>query len=230
MRKFFMPDNASQRQDGSALTLVLIAVLVCGLLGSLIFGLTAYQGKQDYKTKSDDKSAAAVSAALSAQKFELQKSFDEQSKSPYKTFKGPVTYGTITFNYPKSWSAYVEQGDTSKPINAYFYPDQVPGTQSDTAYALRVELNDSAYDQAVSQFSDSVKTGKLTATAYIPPKLNGVANVQPGTLLSGAISDNKTGSMLIIQTRDKTLQIYTESKDFVSDFNNVILPSLTFAP
>jgi len=36
--------------------------------------------------------------------------------------------------------------------------------------------------------------------------------------------------MLIIRVRDKTLKISTQSNDYLNDFNNIILSSLTFAP
>jgi len=64
--------------------------------------------------------------------------------------------------------------------------------------------------------------------------MQGVANVQPGTRLDGAINQTQTGaqngSLVVIKIRDKTLKIYTESTDFVGDFNNVILSNLTFVP
>jgi hypothetical protein len=36
--------------------------------------------------------------------------------------------------------------------------------------------------------------------------------------------------MLVIKVRDKTLEISTESNDYLNDFNNIILASLTFVP
>jgi len=58
----------------------------------------------------------------------------------------------------------------------------------------------------------------------------GVTNVQPGTRLDGTLDQDTNGSMVIIKVRDKTLQIYTESNDYLGDFNDTILSSLNFAP
>ena len=188
---------------------------------------------QDYKTNSDKKSAAAVELAKKAQAVQLQAQFDEQSKSPNKSFHGSATYGSITFNYPKTWSAYVDTSNSSEPINAYFHPNEVPGVQSKTAYALRLELLSTDYSQVVQQFSSQIQQGTVTAKAYLPPRLNGVANVQPGTMFSGQVNNQdqtQRGTLLAIKVRDKTLEISTQSGDYLGDFNNTILPSLSFAP
>ncbi len=188
---------------------------------------------QDYKTNSDKKSAVAVDNAKKAQAVQLQANFDEQSKSPYKSFHGSPTYGSITFNYPKTWSAYVDTTNTSEPINAYFHPNEVPGIQSKTAYALRLELLATDYSQVIQQLSSQIASGTVTAKAFLPPKLNGVTNVQPGTLFSGQINGSdasQRGTLLAIKVRDKTLQISTQSNDYLNDFSNTILPSLSFAP
>ena len=51
-----------------------------------------------------------------------------------------------------------------------------------------------------------------------------------GPITQDQNGNGQTGAMLIIPVRDKTLQIYTESSDYLSDFNNIVLPSLTFVP
>lgn len=220
----------NKAQAGSVATIILIGVLSVVLIASIGFGYWAYSGRQDYKNNSDKKSAAAVAAAKDAQKAELQKVFDEQAKLPYKTYTGSSTYGSINFNYPKTWSGYVDEASSNEPINGYFHPNIVPGVQSKAAFALRIELVDMAYADVVSDHTSQVQDGTAKAVAYIPPKMVGVANVQPGVRVDGAIASDQQGSMVIVKVRDKTLQIYTLGGDFINDFNNVVLPSLTFAP
>jgi hypothetical protein len=226
-------DPQSESSGGSTRKTLLIVVLILLLIASLVFGGWAFSKMQNYKNNSDKISAAAVAAAQKQLTIQLQAQFDQQSKSPYKVFQGSPTYGSITFNYPKTWSAYVDTSNTSEPINGYFYPGQVPGTQSKTAYALRIELLNTDYAQVLQQFSSQITQGQVTAKAYLPAKLKNVSNVQPGTYLTGQINNQdqtQNGDMLVIKVRDKTLEIYTESGDFLSDFNNTILASLTFAP
>lgn len=208
-------------------------ILVLLLVGAIAFGAWAYSGKQDYKNNTQAKIDSAVDAAKKTQADQLNAQFDQANKSPYKVFSGSPTYGTISFNYPKSWSAYVDTSQDNEPINGYFYPDTVPGIQSKSAFALRVELVQTDYSDVIQQLSNQMQQGNLTARAYTPPKLAGVANVQPGTLFTGAINNQdqtQRGSALIIKVRDKTLEVYTESDSFLPDFNNTILSSLTFAP
>jgi hypothetical protein len=222
-----------QNQTGS--TSVVLAILFGVLfLAAAGFGGWAFMGRQDYKDNSDQKSATAVEAAKKSQAAELQKKFDEDYKNPNKTYQGPVSFGSVKFNYPKTWSAYVDENSGSTPINGYFYPDKVPSIQSGAAYALRVELLSSTYSQVLQQYNSQIKQGLLKVSAYVPPKMNGVSNVQPGTRLDGIVSrsaaGNHTGSMVILQVRDKTLRIYTEVPNFLNDYNNIVLPTLTYAP
>jgi len=221
----------NQKGFGSTATVVLLAVL---LLASLGFGFWAFSGRQDYKNNSDKKAAAEATVAKAQQSAADKASYDALIKQPYKAFTGSATYGTISFNYPKTWSAYVDQTDSNEPINAYFYPGEVPGVQSATAYPLRVELLSTDYAQVVEQYTSLVTQGEAKSAAYIPPKMAGVKNVQPGVRLDGSLwQDNNVkqqGTMIIIKVRDKTLEVYSQSPDFASDFSGIILPSLTFVP
>lgn len=227
------PQQPAYTPSGGGKKSLFIIALVLLLAGSLAFGGWAYSKMNGYKTKSDQKAAAAVAAANKQLSAQLQAQFDEQNKSPNKTFHGSPTYGSVTFNYPKTWSAYVDTSNSSEPINAYFNPNEVPGVQSKTAYALRVELLNSDYSQIVSQFNSAITEGNLTSKAYLPPRLKGVTNVAPGVYLSGHVNSQdqtQNGYMVAIKVRDKTLEIYTESADYQNDFNNTVLASLSFAP
>jgi uncharacterized protein YpmB len=201
---------------------------------SLIFGLYAFSKEQDYKKNSDQKAAVAVVAAKKQQSTEDQAKFDELNKQPYKSFTGPALYGTVSFNYPKSWSAYIDNGAT-EPINGYFSPGEVPGVQGSSAYRLRVELTDSDYSQVVQQYTVQATDGSVRSVAYVPPKMKDMTNVQAGVKLTGTVSRggdgaDHQGEMVILKVRDKTLQIYTETTDGISDFESIVLPSLSFIP
>lgn len=220
--------NSSPSSAGK--NLIIMVLLVILLIASLAFGGWAYSQMKSYKNDSDKKVAAGIAAEKQTLTKQAQDNFD---KANTKQFLGSPTYGSVSFSYPKTWSAYVDTTNTSEPINAYFHPDQVPGVNSQTAYALRLELVSTDYSQVVQQFSGGVQQGTITAKAYLPPKLSGVANVQPGTLFSGQINtgdSTQRGTLLAIKVRDKTLEISTESNDYLNDFNNVILSSLSFAP
>ncbi|MEX0881742.1 MAG: hypothetical protein WEC17_00545 [Candidatus Saccharimonadales bacterium] len=221
-------------QIGGAALVLLNILLILGLVAAGAFGWWAFQESQDYKNNFDKKLSEEVAKTEASQKAELEADFAEREKSPIKTFKGSATYGSITFNYPKTWSGYVDQSNSNEPINGYFFPDIVPtvgrSSSTPTAFALRVELIGTDYAQTIKQFDSQISQGKLKATAYVPPKMAGVANVQTGTRFDGEIEQGINGSMVVIKVRDKTLKIYTQSQSYLSDFDNIVLKTLTFAP
>jgi hypothetical protein len=207
--------------------------LVLALLGAIGFGWWAYSGRQDYKNRFNQKLNQELTKALADQKEQLQREFSEKEKSPYKTFQSSATYGSITFDYPKTWSAYVDQSGSSQLIDGYFFPDIVPSvnrSNSPVAFALRIELLNNDYAQEVKQLDSQISQGQLRASAYVPPKMVGVANVQTGTRFDGEIENDINGSMVIIRVRDKTLKVYTQSPKYLPDFDNVVLKTLTFVP
>lgn len=224
------PVSYNSANPGGAKNSIVLIFLVLLLVAALIFGGWAYAKMLDYKNNTDkkiDKAVAAKSQQLQAQ---AQNAFDAVNTYEYK---GLSTYGSVSFRYPKTWSAYIDTTNQSEPINGYFMPGIVPGINSKTAYALRVELVQTDYSQLMQQFQSYIQQGMMTAKAYVPPKLNGAANVQPGTLLSGQVNladASQKGTMLVIKVRDKTLEISTQSTDYLNDFNGIILPSLTFNP
>jgi hypothetical protein len=221
-------------QNGGIALVLSDIILAAALIAAVALGWWAFQQRQDYKNSFDKKLSQEVAKAEADQKARLEKEFAEREKSPNKTFKGSATYGSITFEYPKTWSGYVDQGSSNAPINGYFFPDIVPavnsGGSTPTAFALRIELIDTDYAQIVKQFDSQIQQGKLTAAAYVPPKMSGVANVQTGTRFDGELEQNIQGSMVVIKVRDKTLKIYTQSTRYLPDLNNSVLKSLTFAP
>jgi len=220
----------SSDQSGTALEAVLVIILAILFVGAFIFGAWAFNQRQHYKNDSNQISATAAASAAAVQQTKDQQQFVQDSKKPYKSYKGPLATGGVSFQYPKTWSAYIDTTDDQNPIDGYFYPDVVPGLQSNTPYALRVVLTNDDYTQVLQQYSDLVTQNKVTAVAKLPPKMANVSTASPGTLLTGYIGDNLKGEMLIIKVRDKTLQVWTESQDFTDDFTNTVLKSLSFTP
>lgn len=218
-------DN-NQRGAINVLAVPLAAVVLL-LLVAATFGFWAFAGRQDYKNNSDQKAAAA--AALAKQQTQASDAvvYAEQAKSPLKTWVGPSQYGNLKIQYPKTWSGYVVTSSSQVVEDAYFYPDVVPNINDNTnSYALRLQIINQGYDQAVAGFGSQVKQGKLTATPFTLPKVASVV----GTRLDGQITNSKTGSIIVVPVRNVTLEIWTESTDYLSDFNNNVLPYVTFSP
>lgn len=207
----------------------LIAFIVTLLITliALGFGLWAFSGRQEYKNKVDEKIAIAVADAETANSLKKEAEFAEKEKNPLRTYTGPATYGSLSISYPKTWSAYVDETAKSNlPLSGSLNPSFVPGLQSNLPVALRFTVSSSNYPSVVKTFDSQVKAGKIKVTPYKADKVPNVIGVR----LDGEILTGKQGSMVIVPLRDKTLQVWTESPQFVPDFNTIILPNLVFVP
>ena len=216
-------------QKGSLLIpFILVLVLMLGATG---FGIWAFIGRQDYKTNSDAKSAIAVKQALAVEDVKKDAAFAEAEKSPFKTYKGPETFGSIFFQYPKIWSAYIsEVANNSTPINGYLNPDYVPDTtQSGASMALRVQVINTSYPLLLRGFDSAVQRGTVTVAPFKAAKVPNTL----GSLVTGVVDtsrQNTTITMVMLPVRDKTIELWTEGPDHVDDFNKIILPSFSFVP
>lgn len=207
--------------------IVPLVVSVVFLLAALVFGMWAFSSRADYKNNSDKKAADAVAIAVQRESSRKDKEFVEKEKLPLKKYLGPPDFGTLEISYPKTWSAFVTELDKgSTPVDGYFHPNFVPGLQSGTAFALRVQVTSQAYDQELKQFESKGKTGKVKITAYSPKNVPGVT----GARVDGEISTGQQGTMILLPLRDKTIKISSETQQFIGDFNSIILENLKFVP
>jgi hypothetical protein len=216
-------------QEGVVNALVpLLGVAVLCLIGALVFGFWAYGSRQDYKNNVDEKISTAVASAKQSEDTVKEKEFAEREKNPLRTYTGPSAYGSIVIQYPKTWSAYVaDDGQSSPYVNGYFQPSVVPDVQSENStYALRVQVIDSSYSSELKNFTDQVAEGKATVQPYSAPKVPSVI----GSRVSGAIADDRSGVEVLLPLRDKTLEIWTESTQFQSDFDKIIMANFSFQP
>lgn len=202
-------------------------VMLLLFLGSIGFGVWAFMGRQDYKNNVEPKIAAAVAAAEKATGEKKDAELAEKEKQPLRVYTGPAAYGSVAISYPKTWSVYADESNrSSNPLDAYLNPAFVPGLQSDTNVALRVQVVSTPYADVARGFESQVKNGKVTAVPYAIAKVPSVT----GLRLDGEIATKKSGSMVIVPLRDKTLKIWTEASQYVPDFNTNVLPNLTLVP
>lgn len=179
--------------------------------------------RTDYKENVDQKVEAAVEVAEQRVSSEKDNEFLEKEKQPNREYKGPAVFGGITFQYPKTWSAY--QTDKNETMELVMNPLLISGNEK-SIQSLRVDVESVDYEQSLRKYESNIKTGKIRASAYRLPKVQQVL----GTRLDGEIAQGIQGSAVVLPLRDKSIVVYTESKDFVKDFDEIILPSFTFNP
>lgn len=209
--------NRLHREQGTVnLWLILSIVFIVTTViagGFLTWALINYF---DQKDNVDTKIAIAVSTAVKEQADKDAADFEKEEKLPNRSFAGPDDYGSVTFEYPKTWSVYVDKDASSGGIyQAYLNPVSVPPVSQSTQYALRVTIESKDYDQVVKSYDALVKKGDLTASAV-------KASGEDGTRLDGAFTKDIRGSAVIFKIRDKTLTIRTDAQTFRGDFDALI--------
>jgi len=208
---------------------VLLAILVISAGG---FAFWAYGGRENYKNNADTLVTAAVATNTKQVQTQDAAQYAEAAKSPLTVYTGPDAYGGVKVSYPKTWSAYVDTTNDSQPLDAYFHSGYVPSTESGETYNLRVQVNSQSYNTILSQYSGQIQSGTVTAAPYSLPKVPSVV----GTILSGQVLQQTTdggtgtGTIVLLPLRSTTLEIWTESNDYLPDFDTYILPNLSFSP
>jgi len=205
--------------------LVLVVLLFFAAAG---FAFQESSQVQHYKNNVDQIVAQKADDARLQVSQQKDKEFAQKEKYPYATYKGPSPFGSISIQYPKTWSAYVsDQLQGSSPVTGYCYPLLVPAAELPTnSYALGVQVTQQSYNAVLQQYRGFVQQKTVTVQPYVSPNVPNVV----GSRLDGAIQPQKQGAMIIMPLRDQTLQIWTESADFKPDFDNIVLPNFTFTP
>jgi hypothetical protein len=225
-----MSDMKSLDQRGTLNVLVVPLVLVIVFfLAAAGFAYWAFSSREDYKNNSDAKVAAGVTVAEKRTEAADAKKFAEQEKNPLKTYVGPSAFGAITIQYPKTWSAYIEEGNDNSaiPVNGYFHPDFVPDVGDENqSFSLRIQVVSQSYDQVLNSFSGNIKQGKATSAPYKLPKVPNVV----GTMIQGQLTATKQGTMIVLPLRNMTMKIWVDASQFTPDYNNIILPNMSFTP
>lgn len=226
MAQYYPPNGGGYTPPKSHTMLIPLIVLLALFVVAAGFGVWAFMERQDYKDNSDQKAAVAVEQAKAATQTEDALKYAEEAKNPLKTFVGPSDFGSMTVQYPKTWSAYVQQG-SEIPLNGYFHPDVVSDVEQETSvFALRIEIVEEAYDQVLGEFTAASEQGEVTVSPYKLAKVNSVI----GSRVEGQIEQDKQGIMVIFPLRNVTLKVWTETNQYTKDFNDIILPNLTFSP
>lgn len=215
-------------QDGAAVTLVLLIISIALLVVVSIVAVMETSSASNTKNTVNQQIAAAVSKAQTAQQTIDTANFQKQSESPYLSYNGPATFGSLSFNYPRNWSAYVlGVSDSSQTtlLDGYFYPGILPSVDDTTAtnFAFRVNISSTDYATSLSGL-----TTDPTTVNTVPYSLPNVPSVI-GTKITGQLGNNKTGTMIVLPLRGQTLELFTEGGSYNSEFNQ-ILSSVKFNP
>jgi len=188
-------------------------VLTVALGGALAWALINYF---DQKDNVDTKVSAAVTSAVKKQADDDAAAFEKEEKKPNRQFAGPEDFGALSFDYPKTWSTYVDKDASSGGLyEAYLNPVSVPAVDNATQYALRVRIETKDYDAVLTSYTSLVKRGDLKSSTV---KVNGV----DATRLEGNFTKDIRGSAVVFKLRDKTVTVRTDADTFKGDFDALV--------
>ena len=213
------------RKKGESLTGMII-LFVVGLLAVVFFGLFIWMFIQweRAKTNVEGQVQQRVDLAVKNNTESMNKDFREREKNPLRRFSGPIDYGELSFEYPKTWSLYVvKNAKNGGDFEAIFNPISInlQGQNETEVQALRLNIMNANFDSVVKKYDDPVKKGRYKLSVM---QVGGnSANVYVGKTEKG-----KSVKIVIFPIRDKTVYIMTDSeKQYGSDFNK-ILKSITY--
>lgn len=195
--------------------LLVVGLSILSVL-AIAVAVWAFINYNEQKTDVDGKIDTAVAEAKKVLGDKLEADFAARDKEPNREFVGPDDYGRLTFNYPKTWSVYVNKEATQGgTYEAYLNPVSVPAVSTTQQYALRVTIEEKDYDKVIAGYSTLVKRGDLRSSST---SANGVN----GTRIEGNFSKDIRGSAVIYKIRDKTVTLRTDADTFKADFNKLI--------
>ena len=203
-----------------------IAIIGASLIAVVFIGLFIWmtvrynEASSDTNTKIDQ----AVAEAKKTQAEELEAKYVEEIKYPYSTFAGPVDYGELSFEYPKTWSVYIGSDATNGGnFEAYLNPREVNPVSKDTINALRVSIVNKSYENVMSEYQKAMDRKDSDLQTSIITVNDFSSNRYVGTIPN----TNLKGIIVILKIRDKTAILQTDSMLFEEEFNK-LLETVTF--
>jgi hypothetical protein len=209
------PQPEKKDRSGLIKTILLIFVSLIAATFVVLF-IVMYVNWNEAKTDVDGKVKLAVAEAENTLQTKLESEFAEREKYPYYTFAGPTDFGSLTFEYPKTWSTYIpDDASQAKDFHAYLNPGQVYVVSDKTVMALRVSIVNKLTDNVKRDYIRDVERGKMTVSSTI---VNGV-NVD---VYTGELKSKYQGIVCIFKIRDKTAIIQTDAMIFKDDFYRIL--------
>lgn len=217
--------------EGSKLREILPLVLLslstaAGVICAVVFFLNWQQASSDVKSKI----TVAEMEAKAEQKAADDAKYEEEEKKPYKVFAGPEDYGSLSFQYPKTWSVYVNKdARNGGDFEAYLNPDIVNplvndgggsgGADIDSSevpiHALRVFIYDRSIDAVQKEFEELSTEGGVNSEVYRTGDIS-------GTIYNGTLEEGIEGRSFVFKNADKTVEIRTDSLVFNDDFEAIL--------
>lgn len=209
-----------QQKKSSGLAETIVLIVVCLIAAAaIVFAVYFFMQYNDLKNDFESQKSVAVADAVAKQQEEDNAKFAEEEKQPFSKFTGPSDYGSLSFEYPKTWSVYVESdGTNNSDFVAYFRPGQVdPIDDESSRYALRFIILNEQISSVQRAYDSNVTAGTLTSSVF-----NADNSKITGTKYVGMVGDNMDGISVLVKVNDKTAIFQTDSQVYAQDFETLL--------
>lgn len=212
-----MPGKQDKKKDHSGLIkticLIFVSLIAVTFIGLFVFMYINWNNASTDVQGQIDEAVATAEYNLTAK---LEAEFEEKEKYPFKTFTGPSDFGSLTFEYPKTWSLYVpDDASRAQDYHAYFNPIQVNVVSDQTVMALRVSIVNTLTDGVKKEYAGKIEDGKMK----VSQKVVNNANVD---IYTGELDSQLMGIVCIFKIRDKTAILQTDAMIFEKDFYTLL--------
>ncbi|MDR2336526.1 MAG: hypothetical protein LBE03_00260 [Candidatus Nomurabacteria bacterium] len=205
--------------------IIQVIIIVILAIATIVLAAFLVMTKIEFDEKSRDVDGQIERAVVDAKKaqYDADKAeFFELEKKPYFEFVGPEDYGSLSFQYPKTWSQYVSlDASDGGNFEAYFNPgvvDKVGGDawSGEGVYALRVIIFNNTSPEVIADFYKSYVSDGFTTSNLV------TVGEASGMRYDGYITSELKGSLFVFKLRDKAVVIRTDSEIFRGDFDELL--------
>ncbi|MFI5240329.1 MAG: hypothetical protein ACHQUB_01300 [Candidatus Saccharimonadia bacterium] len=194
-----------------------VMVVVVAIIAIVIFGNERHVQSQ----------LSIASQTYIAQGKATQLKTDQQNaliagETPFRDYVAPELYGGFDIKFPKDWNAYVIEDDSQlNQVVLYLNPSfvtlsgQNPATNS---YAFRAVLINERSTTVIANLVGIAKTNGVTNKSVT---VSGIAS----TWYDGKFDQFHNGVLVLVPVRDKTLELITDTHDYLTEFNQILAQS-----
>ena len=214
------PQAAAGAKKDNTLVETIILVVVCLIAAAaIVFAVVFFMQYNDLNSNFESQKSAEIAKKVAEQQEIDNAKFAEDEKLPYSKFTGPSDYGSISFEYPKTWSVYVDSdGTNNSDFVAYFHPAQVdPVKDENSRYSLRFSILNQQITTVQAEYDDLLEDGSLTSSVF-----NADNNKISGTKFVGKINENIQGTVILFKVNDKTAVLQTDATIYQNDFETLV--------
>jgi hypothetical protein len=212
--------SANQPRSGGSPILIILVILLG--IGDLVFGVMAVSSYGQAQTATTTLHSSEASAADAAKKQQLKEdnlAATAAAESPFRAFTAPTADGSFVINFPKNWSAYVDEEDSGTDLALSLNPNYVSVTNSDQdPTAAQVQLVDRSETDFMTQYQSAISDNEITQKNITVSGISGFD--LSGS--AGSFDDANAIREVVVPVRDKVVVFISEVSQYATEFDEIL--------